>query len=129
MRELLTPLLFFQRFFIPTMLILLVWAAWRTVFKKDFAVGMALYVTLLIVVDGFYNTGLFLPGLEKGSIRYSEICALFLLFSRPPAQARPALSNTVLALAGVYFFLMAVAALRADPPLAGLFEFRRIVFP
>ena len=91
MRELLTPLLFFQRFIVPTILILLVWSIWRTVFKKDFAVGLGLYVSLVVLVDGFFNTGLYIPGLEKGSIRYSELCALFLLFQRPPAPQSPRL--------------------------------------
>jgi hypothetical protein len=84
----LTPLLQFQRFFLPGLLALLVWATWRMRWRKDLAVGLALYLGLVIIVDGFMNTGIYLPGLEKGSIRYSEVCAAFLLFTRPPASPR-----------------------------------------
>jgi O-antigen ligase len=127
--HLLRPLLVFQRFFIPALLILLVWAIWRTVFRKDTAVGLALYVTLLIVVDGFYNTGLYLPGLEKGSIRYSEICAMFLLLNRAPPLPPDRLRKGIGWLIAGYFILMLIAALRAEPMLSGIFDFRRIVFP
>ena len=87
MSEYLTFLLPFQRFFLPGLLSLFIWSAWRTAFRKDMAVGLALYLGLVIVVDGFLNTGIYLPGLEKGSIRYSEVCALFLLWNRPPAHS------------------------------------------
>ena len=83
MRAYFTPFLELQRFFIPALLILLIWAIWRMVFRKDLAVGLALYACLVVVVDGFYNTGIYMPGLAKGSVRYSEVCALFLLLSCP----------------------------------------------
>jgi O-antigen ligase len=123
------PLLVLQRFFIPALLILLLWGIWRTVFRKDMAVGLALYVTLLIVVDGFYNTGVYLPGLEKGSIRYSEICAGFLLFNRAPPLPADPLRKGIAWLAAGYFTLMLIAALRAHPILSGIFDFRRLIFP
>jgi O-antigen ligase len=129
MRALLTPLLQLQRFFIPALLILLIWAVWRMVFRKDPAVGLALYACLIVVVDGFYNTGIYIPGFAKGSVRYSEICALFLLLSCP----RPPRSSPIPAgmrfLLGAYFFLMLVAALRSQPLAQGLFDFRRIMIP
>src|SRR6185295_3397090 len=102
MRTLLAPLLMFQRFIIPARLILLAWAAWRSIFKKDFAVGLGLYATLVVVVDGFYNTGIFLPGMAAGSIRYSEICALFLFSARPPPQEKSSYRNGLLWLFGLY---------------------------
>ena len=37
MKEYLTGLLFFQRFFLPALVALVVWAAWQTVWKKDLA--------------------------------------------------------------------------------------------
>jgi O-antigen ligase len=129
MRILLTPLLFLQRFFVPLMLILLVWAIWRTIFKKDIAVGLALYATLVVLVDGFYNTGLFIPGLQQGSIRYSEICALFVFFNRPPAPPKILRQRAIITLIGLYFFLMLVAALRANSLLTSIFDFRRIIVP
>ena len=71
----LAPLLQLQRFILPGLVVLLIWAIWRTVFRRDQAVGLVLYLGLIIIVDGYLNTGIYLPGLEKGSIRYSELCA------------------------------------------------------
>ena len=64
MRNYLTPLIEVQRLFIPALLLLLLWAFWRTVVRKDFAAGLALYLGLVIVVDCFLNTGLYIPGLD-----------------------------------------------------------------
>jgi O-antigen ligase len=129
MRALLTPLLQLQRFFIPLLLILLIWAIWRMVFRKDLAVGLALYACLVVVVDGFYNTGIYIPGLAKGSVRYSEVCALLLLSSCPRPPRSSPIPAGVRFLLGAYFFLMLVAALRAQPLAQGLFDFRRIMIP
>ncbi len=129
MRIFLTPLLQLQRFFIPVLLILLAWAIWRTVVAKDRAVGLALYACLVVVVDGFYNTGIFIPGIEKGSIRFSEACALFLLAQPKPRSQVVWPSPGVLFLIGSYFALMLVSALRADPLMQGIMDFRRIMIP
>ena len=129
MRTVLTPLLQLQRFFIPVLFILLIWATWRLIVRKDLAVGLALYACLVVVVDGFYNTGIFIPGLEKGSIRYSEVCALFLLLGCPRPPRSAPIPAGVKFLLGAYFFLMLSAALRAQPLAQGLFDFRRIMMP
>ena len=68
MRELLSPLLQLQRFFLPGLIVLVLWAVWRTVVKRDLAVGLALYLGLVIVADGYLNTGIYVPGLAKGSV-------------------------------------------------------------
>ncbi|MGH9892212.1 MAG: O-antigen ligase family protein, partial [bacterium] len=123
----LTPLLQFQRFFLPGLFALLAWAVWRTVFRRDLAVGLALYLGLVIIVDGFFNTGIFLPGLEKGSIRYSELCAVCLLANRPPASEHS--PRFVHFLVGLYFALLFLSALRSEPMMAGILEFRRLIVP
>ena len=130
MSALLSVLRPFQRFYIPALVFLLAWAIWRTVWRKDLGVGLALYLGLVIVVDGYLNTGIFLPGLEQGSIRYSEVCALFLFFNRPPAARRPSSSAALICfLVAAYFTLLFVSALRSDPVMAGIFEFRRLIVP
>jgi hypothetical protein len=128
-RDYLQPLLFFQRFFIPALLLFFAWAAWRTIRHKDAGVGLGLYLILVIVVDSYMNTGIFLPGLEKGSVHYSEVCALFLLRSRPAAQERDWTFTAMCALVGGYILLLFVAALRSDPLIGGIFEFRRLMIP
>ena len=55
MKDYLVPLLFFQRFFLPSLLTLLGWAIWRTVWRRDMAVGLALYLSLVIIVDVFID--------------------------------------------------------------------------
>lgn len=129
MRDYLTPLLQFQRFFLPAIVALALWATWRTVRHRDRAVGLALYLGLVIVVDGFLNTGIFIPGIEKGSIRYSEVCAAFLLINRPPAAPRHPSYGTVRFFVGLYFVLLLVSAFRSDPMMVGVFEFRRLIVP
>ena len=129
MSSYLTPLLQFQRFFLPALFILLGWAIWRTVWRKDSAVGLALYLGLVVFVDSFLNTGIYLPGLGTGSIRYSELCAVFLLINRPPAPSECSLLRTVKYLVGFYFALLFLSALGSDPMMAGIFEFRRLMIP
>jgi hypothetical protein len=113
-RDYLTPLIQLQRFFLPVLVGFLLWASWRTVWRRDLAVGLGLYLALVIIVDGFMNTGIFLPGLEKGSIRYSELCAGFLLFSRPPAAPRQSPYFAVCVFVTLYFLLLFVSVFRTD---------------
>ena len=124
-----TPLLQLQRFFLPALILLFLWATWRTIWKKDLAVGLGLYIGLVIIVDGYLNTGIFLPGLEKGSIRYSEACAGFLLFSRPKATPRQSPYGAVCFFVGLYFSLLAISAFRTAEPMASFMEFRRLIIP
>jgi hypothetical protein len=123
-------LLVFQRLFIPAMLVLLVWACWRAFFQRDLAVGLGLYLALVVIVDGYFNTGIYMPGLDKGSVRYSEVCALFLLFNRPPAEGQDGPPRRAATwLLGIYFFLLFLSAFRTSPLIAGIFEFRRLIVP
>jgi O-antigen ligase len=127
-RTFLEPLLFFQRFFLPVLIGLVLWAAWRTFVKRDLGVGLAFYLGLVIIVDGFLNTGLFIPGLERGSIRYSELCAVSLFFARPPAAPSDGTYKAIRILVALYFLLLLLSAFRSDSVMAGIFEFRmRIV--
>jgi O-antigen ligase len=128
-RDYLTPLLHFQRFFLPGLFAILAWAVWRTVIRRDIAVGLVLYLGLVIIVDGFLNTGIYLPGVEKGSIRYSELCAVFLFINRPLGPPNHVLRRIVVFLVGVYFALLFLSALRSDPMISGIFEFRRFIIP
>jgi O-antigen ligase len=128
-RDYLTPLIQLQRFFLPVLVGFLLWASWRTVWRRDLAVGLGLYLALVIIVDGFMNTGIFLPGLEKGSIRYSELCAGFLLFSRPPAAPRQSPYFAVCVFVTLYFLLLFVSVFRTDELMGSFFEFRRLIIP
>ena len=121
------PLRYLQILFLPGLIALLGWALWRTLRHKDLAVGLALYLGLVVIVDSFLNTGLFLPGFEKGSIRYSELCALWLFLNRPSPDQPLQWHRTVLFFVGLYFALLFLSALRADPMMSGIFEFRRLI--
>jgi O-antigen ligase len=123
----LTPLIQFQRFILPVLVCLVLWAIWRTAFQKDMAVGLVLYIGLVVVVDGYLNTGVYLPGIDKGSIRYSEICALVLLWNGPAAIVPGSLYGAISRLVWLYFLLLFVSALRAESAITGLFEFRRLI--
>ena len=128
MRAYLFPLLQLQRFFVPALTILLVWAVWRTVFRRDSAVGLALYLGLVVIVDGFLNTGIYLPGFEVGSVRYSEVCAVFLLINRPPGSWDSG-RRTISWVLSAYFGLLFLSVLRADSVLVSVFDFRRLIVP
>ena len=125
----LIPLLQLQRFLLPGLVALLIWAVWRTVFRRDQAVGLVLYLGLVIIVDGYLNTGIYLPGLEKGSIRYSELCAVFLLINRPSAMPTHSLHRTVGWLLWIYFALLFLSVMRSSPVQAGVFDIRRLIIP
>jgi O-antigen ligase len=129
MREYLAFLVEFQRFFLPGLIVFLAWTVWRTVFRRDLAVGLILYLGLVIIVDGYLNTGIYLPWLDKGSIRYSEVCACFLFMIRPKVNAKQASSWVIPLLVGLYFGLLFLSALRSDPAIDGFFDYRRIIFP
>jgi O-antigen ligase len=118
-----------QRFFMPLLIALLGWSVWRTVVRKDLAAGLALYIALVVVVDGFMNTGIYVPGLQQGSIRYSEVCALFLLFHLPPAGERKPPWKSVHWLLPIYFTLLLISVLRTDDVWQGTLEFRRLIMP
>ena len=128
MNSILAPLLPLQRTFVPILLVVVLWAIWRGLFKKDLAVGLALYLGLVVIVDGFMNTGIYLPGLEKGSIRYSEVCAFILMLYRPASVAAPP-RRLVTWLFASYFLMMTVAALRSTPVMPGILEFRSVIIP
>jgi hypothetical protein len=54
-----------------------------------FAGGYLLrHLGLVTIEDGYLNKGIYLPKLVKGSIRYAELCALFLRVYQPPAAPR-----------------------------------------
>jgi O-antigen ligase len=129
MRDSLTPLIQLQRLFIPVLLLLLLWAAWRTVVRRDFATGLALYLSLVIVVDCFLNTGIYIPGLDKGSIRYSECCAVVLFCIRPSAPPRRPPYDAVQRLVYCYFLLLGLSVFRSQSVVSALFEFRTDIIP
>jgi len=129
MSRLLRPLIAFQPLFIPVLLCIALWAIWRVVIKRDYAIGLVLYISLVVVVDGYMNTGLFLPGLEKGSIHYSEVLAVFMLANQPALTTTWAPRKAVLWCVAIYFSLLFLTMLRTDPLLPSVFEFRRLIVP
>ncbi len=126
MLKLLLP---FQILFIPCLIILTVWAVYRTVNKKDRAVGLVLYVGLLIIVDSYLDTGIFIPGLESGSIKYSEALLPFLLLLTPKTKPGSDINKLVLFLIVAYFVLFVYSASRGTTLHSGINYFRRIFVP
>jgi O-antigen ligase len=116
----------FEIFFELTLILLLIWSSYKTIFKKDRAVGLVLYLALVIIADSFYVTGVFIPGLPMGSIKYSEICALFLILSNPPSNLSEKNNSMILILFSAYFLLLFLSALSVD---YGPLFFRIYIFP
>ncbi len=107
----------------------MLWCMYCVVVKKDRAVGLVLYISLVIIVDGFLNTGFYIPGLDQGSIRYSEICAFFLFLSGTAKGLPEHNDRTIIFLAFLYFLLMFFSGMRGYTLIDGISEFRRIMVP
>ena len=122
-------LLKLQPLFIPSLIILTGWATVVTVFKKDSAVGLVFYVSLIIIVDSYLNTGIYIPGFEYGSIRYSEALLVFLFVGAPKKTARSGVHRLLAVLMGLYFILLFYSALRGLTLIDGLNNFRRFMVP
>jgi len=122
-------LLQFQRLFIPGLILLLLWAIYRTILKKDRPVGLVLFIALIIIVDYFFNTGIYIPGMEQGSIRYSEVICFFLLLQGTKTKPAGGRNNLIVFLTWVYFLLFFYAALRAFTFGNGMNNYRRIIIP
>lgn len=73
-----------QFFLLPATILLLLWSIWRTFIKMDKAMGLVLYIGLVIIVDEYMEALLPLSGLinvKFGSIRYSDLLILWLLLT------------------------------------------------
>ena len=86
-------------------------------------------MALVVIVDAYLNTGIYLPGLEKGSIRYSEVCALLLYFNTTPSPSAVKMPRAVYWLVSLYFVMLFASTLHSDSLVASLLEFRQIIFP
>ncbi len=126
MLQLLIPL---QLLFIPAFILLLIWSSYRTIFKRDRAVGLVLYLGLVIIVDGFYNTGIYIPGFEYGSVRYSEVCAFFLILNNPASRQSDKVTRLIGRILFIYFLLFFYSAFRGITLENGLINFRNIIIP
>ncbi|MDY6853834.1 MAG: O-antigen ligase family protein [Thermodesulfobacteriota bacterium] len=122
-------LIHFEIFIKLALILLLLWGSYRTIFKKDRAVGLVLYLGIVIIVDSFFNTGIYIPGLEKGSIRYSEVCAFFLILNNPSKNLTRRSHVFFILLLFLYFVFFFYAGLRGDTLKLGIFEFRRYIVP
>ena len=129
MKELVKVFQPLQLFFIPALVGLLIWYSYRTILRRDRAAGLVLYLALVIIVDSYLNTGIYIPGMAQGSIRYSEICALFLIFNNPSAGPLRKNDKLPLYLVLIYFTLLFYSSLRSDALLSGIADFRRFIVP
>ena len=118
-----------QPFLIPALICLLLWAIWKTFVKRDGAIGLALYIGVIVIVDAYLNTALYLPGFEKGSIRFSEICAIFLLTLPTSDSNAWSFRRPLNWMVGFYFLMLFASALRTAPLHDSMMEFRRIILP
>lgn len=119
----------FTRVIKPGLILLAIWVIYLTIIKKDRAVGLAFFVGLVIIMDSFYMTGIFIPGMEYGSIKYSEVLCIFLFLYRPKANINYRVNKLVLVLIAIYFFIIFFAAFRGYTFENGMQNFRRLIVP
>ena len=121
-----------QIILLPATLALLAWSIWLTIFKKDKPMGIVLYIGVVIIVDVYMEAILPLSALvdvSYGSIRYSDILILFLLFMDGPHRRQDVntdnpLRRKVIILLSMMMLLFVYAALRGDTLGNGFREFR-----
>lgn len=102
------------------------------VFKRDDKpAGLALYLGLTVVVDSYMVQGLFLPGLEKGSIKYSELlwCVLFIKDKELRQYFSSLITKRYFRLFLIFIFFMFIASFKSQTIQEGIFFFRRAIFP
>src|SRR5262249_36163346 len=125
----LTVLHLFQPLILPSIILLTGWATYVTIVNKDTAVGFVLYLGLIIIVDSYLNTGIYIPGLAYGSIRYAEVFLVFLFLAAPEKKPHSGIHKLIVTLITLYFILLFVAALRGFTVIDGLNVFRGVVVP
>jgi hypothetical protein len=114
-----------QPFIVLSMLLIMIWAAYRTVIKKDEAAGAVLYLSLVVIVDNYLRFSIALPGFSTGSVRYSEIWFLILITRIYKSKTNRIEGRLRYYVVG-YFILFAIAAFRGITLFDGLFNFREI---
>lgn len=118
----------FYRFTFPSLILVFFWALYKSIIKKDQPMGLVLLLALQIIVDGYLNTGLYIPGFTVGSIRFSEIFFILIFFSylsKKNTKIEPLIRNLLL----IYYILFFIAALRGITITYGIFTFRALVIP
>ena len=61
-------------------LFLLLFALYRVFIKSDKPAALALMLGLMIIAEDYMEKSLYIPGLKAGSVRFSEILIVYLLF-------------------------------------------------
>ena len=112
-----------QPLIVRSMFLFLIYGIYRTIIKKDEAAGLATYISLVIVIDIYMRIAVPIPGLESGSIRYSEIWFSILYYTFYRNRAKPKKSNLDKYVI-IYFLLFSIAALRGYTLFDGIFNFR-----
>ncbi|MEF9427427.1 MAG: hypothetical protein L0956_09785, partial [Candidatus Mariimomonas ferrooxydans] len=80
--------------------------------KKDRPVGLVLYLSLVIIVDWYLDTGIYIPGMEYGSIKYSEVIACFLLMNNPTKRPLEGTNKLIIFMVFAFFMLLLLSSFR-----------------
>ena len=126
--EILSPL---HVLFIPAFLIAGLILLYRTLARNDRPAGLVLYIGAVMILDGYMQTGLFIPGFQQGSIKYSEIVwlMLFLQDRRGTKKIDRALGRKITFFVSLYILLFFIAACRTGDLAQGIFFFRGRILP
>lgn len=126
--EILSPL---HVLFIPAFLIAGLILLYRALARNDRPAGLVLYIGTVMILDSYMETGLFIPGFQQGSIRYSEIVwlMLFLQDRRRNKKIDQALGRKITFFVSLYILLFFVAACRTGDLMQGIFFFRGRILP
>lgn len=91
---------------------LLAYFLYRTFFRSDKPAALILMLGLMIIAEDYLQLAIYLPGLESGSVRFSEVIILFLLIKdyRKPRRYEKFESKAidVLWIPYILFFLVSI---------------------
>lgn len=124
----LSILIQFYRFTLPGLYLSALWSIYRILFKNDEAMGYVLFLSVMIIVDNYLNTGIYIPGVPVGSIRYSEVVfgvIYFKFYKKKSSKIDRIVFNFLL----LYFLIFLVAAFRAEVVSHGVFYYRGYFIP
>jgi O-antigen ligase len=126
--EILSPL---YVLFIPAFLIAGLILLYRTLARNDRPAGLVLYIGTVMILDSYMQSGLFIPGFQQGSIKYSEIVwlMLFLQDRKRKINIDRALGKKIALFVSLYIILLFVAACRTGDLTQGIFYFRSNILP
>lgn len=108
-----------------TSIALLLYFSYRTFIKSDKPAAFIFILGLMIIAEDYMQYALYLPGLEAGSIRFSELIILYLLVKNSGTEKIPKAESKVIDTLWIPFILLFLfAVFNSSYPFVAARNFR-----